>query len=576
MKHPVLILGAGINGAAIAWELLLNGVPVWLVDHADVASGATAYSSRLIHGGLRYLEHGEFDLVRESVLERGRLLRSAPQFVQPLRLYIPTENRAGGFIRSVLRFCGLSRWISFRGKSRGEWLVRMGLRLYDTTIRDPRMKKRKVHAVEDAEDDLEIPSVNRQRYRTLCSYEDAQVRYPERLVLAFIEDARQLAVENGIEFRLWNYCKARLDGDSLELIPACRQQRGQAAVEDAHPLAACKLSAVVNATGSWVDLTLGQLQIESRRLIGGTKGSHLVTRHPVMRALLKGQGIYAEAEDGRPVFLLPFSDATLIGTTDIPFDGDPAQVSTSEKEIEYLLRATKQILGDIDIGREDVELYYCGVRPLPYVEDGSSPSTTRRHFIEQHPQAPLPFFSVIGGKLTTCRSLAEEVTAKVLEPLGLEVTNSSAQREVPGGADYPVGSYALSSRLKQEAVACDMTREQLQPIWNLIGSRTQAVLRECMHDRSYVSGYIQTAAGVLPVPLVRWIIRNEFVTFLSDLVERRLMLLHESPLTVECLRELAKLMAAEGVISQEAVSSEVESCITGFKRYGLWLRSLTD
>ena len=569
MEQPVLILGAGINGAAIAREMLLNGVPVWLVDRADVASGATAYSSRLIHGGLRYLEHREFGLVRESLLERGRLLRLAPQFVQPLRLYIPTENRAGGFIRSLLRFCGLSKWIPFRGKSRGEWLVRMGLRLYDTTVRDPLTKNRKVHAVADAEDDREIPSVNRQRYRKLCSYEDAQVRYPERLVLAFLEDARQLAVENGIEFRLWNYCQARLNGDSLELIPACRQQRGQATAEDAHPLAACKLSAVVNATGSWVDLTLSQLEIKSRRLIGGTKGSHLVTRHQVVRGLLKGQGIYAEAEDGRPVFLLPFADATLIGTTDIPFEGDPAQVRASEEEIEYLLTATRRILGDIEIGREDVEFHYCGVRPLPYVEDGAPASTTRRHFVEQHHQAPLPFFSVIGGKLTTCRSLAEEVTAKVTEQLGLKVTNSSAQRVVPGGgADYPNGAYALSSRLKQEAVACDMTREQLQPIWNLIGSRTQEVLRECMHDESYGSGYIQVATGVLPVPLVRWFIRHEFVTSLSDLVERRLMLLHESPLTVECLRELAKLMAAEGVISQEAVSSEVDSCIKELKRYG--------
>ena len=568
MEQPVLILGAGINGAAIAREMLLNGVPVWIVDHADVASGTTAYSSRLIHGGLRYLEHGEFDLVRESLVERGRLLRLAPQFVQPLRLYIPTENRVGGLIRSLLRFCGLSRWIPFRGRSRGEWLVRMGLRLYDTTVRDPRTKNRKVHAVSDAGDDPEIPHVNGQRYRKLCSYADAQVRYPERLVMAFLEDARQLAVENRVEFRLWNYCRARLNGNSLELIPACPQQQGLVTAADARPLAACKISAVVNATGSWVDLTLNQMQIKSRRLIGGTKGSHLVTRHPVVRRLLKGQGIYAEAEDGRPVFLLPCGDATLIGTTEIPFEGDPAQVRASEEEIDYLLTATRRILGDIEIGREDVEFHYCGVRPLPYVEDGAPASTTRRHFIEQHDQAPLPFFSVIGGKLTTCRSLAEEVTAKVMEQLGLEATNSSDQRVVPGGADYPLDSYALSSRLKQEAVACDMTREQLQPIWNLVGSRTQAVLQECMHDESYGSGYIQVATGVLPVPLVRWLIRHEFVTSLSDLVERRLMLLQESPLTVKCLRELAKLMVAEGVISPEAVSSEVNSCIQELKRFG--------
>src|SRR3954452_2281170 len=106
--QPVLILGAGINGAALARELVLNGVPVWVVDQADIASGATAYSSRLIHGGLRYLEYGEFDLVRESLAERTRLLRLAPHLVHPLRLFIPVRNRFGGTWNFLKRFLGLS------------------------------------------------------------------------------------------------------------------------------------------------------------------------------------------------------------------------------------------------------------------------------------------------------------------------------------------------------------------------------------------------------------------------------------------------------------------------------------
>src|SRR5579872_689832 len=110
-QHTILILGAGINGAAIARELALNGVSVFLVDTSDVAFGATAYASRLIHGGLRYLEYGEFDLVRESLAERTRLLRLAPQFVRPLRLFIPIENRFGGLVRSLARFARLEHWL---------------------------------------------------------------------------------------------------------------------------------------------------------------------------------------------------------------------------------------------------------------------------------------------------------------------------------------------------------------------------------------------------------------------------------------------------------------------------------
>jgi glycerol-3-phosphate dehydrogenase len=128
-ERHVLILGAGINGAALARELVLNGVPVVVVDSADLCSGASAYSSRLIHGGLRYLEYGEFDLVRESLAERNRLLRLAPQFVRPLRLFIPATNRFGGAATQVARFLG--HW---GGKpspgGRGLYVVRAGLWMY--------------------------------------------------------------------------------------------------------------------------------------------------------------------------------------------------------------------------------------------------------------------------------------------------------------------------------------------------------------------------------------------------------------------------------------------------------------
>src|SRR5271154_1893735 len=136
--QPVLILGAGINGAALARELALNGVGVVVVDTRDIASGATAYSSRLIHGGLRYLEYGDFSLVRESLGERTRLLKLAPQFVRPLRLFIPVRNRFGGLLSAARRFLGLKdRPHPDRVLHRGLWTVRFGLWLYDHYARDP-------------------------------------------------------------------------------------------------------------------------------------------------------------------------------------------------------------------------------------------------------------------------------------------------------------------------------------------------------------------------------------------------------------------------------------------------------
>ena len=173
----MVILGAGINGCALARELVLNGVSVWLVDTADIAFGATAYSSRLIHGGLRYLEYGEFDLVRESLAERTRLLRLAPQFVRPLRLFIPVANRFGGIIESARRF--LLRRSGKSSGSRGLWLVRMGLWFYDTYAHDPSLPRHQVHRI----DDPCAVSIDDRQFRWLCSYYDAQIAYPERFVL---------------------------------------------------------------------------------------------------------------------------------------------------------------------------------------------------------------------------------------------------------------------------------------------------------------------------------------------------------------------------------------------------------
>ncbi|MGH7136481.1 MAG: FAD-dependent oxidoreductase, partial [Pirellulales bacterium] len=216
-KSPILILGAGINGAALARELVLAGMPVVVVDTGDLARGATSCSSRLIHGGLRYLEYGEFDLVRESLAERTRLLRLAPQFVRPLKLFIPVSNRCGGLWESALRFFELRRTAGETSPHRGLWLVRAGLKLYDWYARDPTLPR---HAVLSANSPL-APPVDRGRYPWLCAYYDAQVRYPERFVVALFEDARRLAEEQKLDFQLLTYHRTSLDGStvSVEALP---------------------------------------------------------------------------------------------------------------------------------------------------------------------------------------------------------------------------------------------------------------------------------------------------------------------------------------------------------------------
>src|SRR5256714_3292863 len=349
-QRPVLVLGGGINGAAAARELVLNGVPVWLVDTADLASGATAYSSRLIHGGLRYLEFAEFSLVKESLDERARLLRIAPHLVKPLRLFIPVRSSWGGLAQATGKFFGLPTK-SKQTVHRGLRVVQAGLWLYDRYARDRSLPRRSLHRLGQQG----VPAVSPKIARRLWAYSDAQITFPERLVIDFLADAREVAKAAGLDFRVLTYHRATLRGNTVEISPTDNRATGEFTIEPA---------AIINATGAWVDSTLAHLPLPSHRLMGGTKGSHFLTFQSRLTELLKGQGVYTEARDGRPVFLLPFCGGTLVGTTDIPFGGDPATAVATEQELEYLLAVVADIFPDAGLRRAAIAMHQCCRRPL--------------------------------------------------------------------------------------------------------------------------------------------------------------------------------------------------------------------
>ncbi|MCE9552466.1 MAG: glycerol-3-phosphate dehydrogenase/oxidase [Planctomycetes bacterium] len=573
---PILILGAGINGASLARELVLNGSPVVLVDSADVCYGATAYSSRLIHGGLRYLEYGDFALVRESLAERARLLRLAPQFVHPLHIHIPVSKRSGGWFSGARNFLGGRA--GGKPSQRGLWLVRTGLWLYDLFAHDPTLPRRTVRRVgHDAG-----PQVDPTRYRWLCGYWDAQIRFPERYVQALLADARQLAQEAGVEFRVVTYHRVRQQGRFVELLPEgclgqmeCGPRQSGAALHlprapvnlpqapgDSPAPESLEVAAIVNATGAWVDLTLRELGIENRPLMGGTKGSHFITFHQRLREALGDQALYAEADDGRPVFILPFGDSVLVGTTDIPFTGRPEDALASGEELEYLIAAVNEIMPQVGLTRADLELHYCGVRPLPASDAATPASVTRRHQMVEHASEPVPLFSVVGGKLTTSRQLAEEATATILTSLGKTASRNSRDRAVPGGEEYPATPCVLAAMQQQLAAEFGLGLVQVEAAWPLFGTRLRAVLAES--SRLLQEGEAPNA-NLANTPLlrrlVRWIVLNESPHTLDDLIERRLMLLYHHPLTMACLRELADTLGATGVVTVEQAESQLAATV---------------
>jgi len=546
---PVLILGAGINGCALARELALNGVPVWVVDSGDVACGATSGSSRLIHGGLRYLEYGEFDLVKESLAERSRLLRLAPQFVRPLKLWIPAGSRFGGALTAIGRFFGWSWWPwKSAAPGRGITLVRAGLSFYDAYAQDPLVPKHTRQSVGTPG----APPVDPQKYHWLAAYYDAQIVYPERLTVSMLTDAQQLAATQGVDFRVLTYAEAKLDGATVEV---------RSTISADSPTETIRPAAIVNATGAWVDETLAKLHVPAERLMGGTKGSHLFTSHKPLRAALGGEGIYAEAADGRPIFITPLADTILIGTTDQRWAGPPQDALTTAAERDYLLDAVNAILPEVRLTAADVDFHYCAVRPLPYVHAASTGAVTRRHWLVEQPGLAMPFFSVVGGKLTTMRSLAQEAAALVLAHLERSPTATSADRRFPGAEDYPIDAAALEARQAALAKCSGFSRASVAAAWALYGTTCERLLAEAeSHDL--------LAGGNLPVAVAQHAVRREWAMTLADLVERRLMLLYDQRLTRSALGDLAKLLVAEGRLPPSeldaAVSAEIDRLAARF------------
>lgn len=375
----VVIIGAGINGAGIARDAAMRGLKVLLIDKGEPGMATTVASTRLIHGGLRYLEHFEFGLVHESLREREILLRIAPHLVRPLAITIPIYEQS----------------------KRGRLLIRAGMLLYDLLSWG---KSLPCHRMFSRVETLkQLPALNPEGLIGSALYYDAQVEFPERLVMENVLSARAFGAEVLTHTRV------------TKLIVEDRKVSGVEFVAEDGQKRVAEAAVVINAAGPWIDRVLDGAPVKSPRLIGGTRGSHIVVP-PFPGA--PANALYVEARsDGRPIFIIPWNKLYLIGTTDVRFEGDPDEVRCEPWEIDYLLSETNLALPAAHITRDNILYTYSGVRPLPVTGDKDEQSITRRHFIRQHPQL-LNLLSIVGGKLTTYRSLAEECVDLIFQQLG--------------------------------------------------------------------------------------------------------------------------------------------------------------
>jgi glycerol-3-phosphate dehydrogenase len=483
----VLVIGGGINGAGIARDAAGRGLKVCLVEQHDLASHTSSASTKLIHGGLRYLEHGELRLVRESLAERERLLAIAPHIIKPLRFVLPYVD-------------GL----------RPRWLLRLGLFVYDHAGGRERLSASSSTTLTGTL----LGEPLRPELTDGFEYSDCWVEDSRLVVLNALD-----AAERGATVRTRTKVTHAQSANGIWTV-RCQPHSGKAIT--------LRARALVNATGAWVNELLGVLAIPPRQRLRLVKGSHLV-----LRSQFAGEHAYLlQSPDRRVVFAIPFeTDYTLLGTTDVPFSGDPSAVSIDNGERDYLLACANRFFRR-SITPADIVTSYSGVRPL--FDDGSSDTAqqvSRDYHLEfQHAPDGAPVLTVYGGKITTYRRLAEAALG-LLQP-DAQDGNWTAQEALPGG-DFPDADLErFTSHALQRWPS--LPQPMVRRLARLYGTRMAQVLG----DARRVEAAGPCEGTDLTFAEVRYLVEKEWARSAEDILWRRTRLGFATlPLAVDQLQD---------------------------------------
>jgi glycerol-3-phosphate dehydrogenase len=533
-NHPdvsVLIIGGGINGIGLLNELALQGVDVLLVEKSDFCSGTSAAMTRIIHGGLRYLENAEFRLVRESLQERNRLFKNAPHYVKPMPTVIPIFNWMSGIIPGIRN---LLNWPTKPG-NRGALLIKTGLTLYDFLAgRKSPLPRHRFNSGRTAR--ALRPALNPGVICT-ATYYDAKITYPERLCLEVVQDAEAACSQ----------------AHAMNYVRMMSAKGGVVALKDEITGETCEVKPkiMVNATGPWID---GANQAIGRvsQFIGGTKGSHIVLDHPELVAATGDDMIYFVNRDGRICLFYVIEGKVFAGATDIP-TGDPDAVC-DEGEVDYLLDSMSQAFPSIKADRSHVVFRLCGVRPLPSSNALTPGQISRDHSFPVLPAGngiEFPIYSLVSGKWTTYRALAEQVADEILRVLGRARVRSSADLPIGGGKGYP--RLPEGTGLPQERLLT------MQKRYGASADRVAAYMKAGLDEPlANHAGYSRRE--------IEFIALNERVVHLDDLFMRRTLIGILGELTLPLLKELAAVVAQVQQWPKEKTVAEIERTIQLFKK----------
>jgi glycerol-3-phosphate dehydrogenase len=516
----VLILGAGINGAGLFRDLCEQGLRAVIADKGDFGSGTSAAPSRLIHGGIKYLETGEFRLVAQSTLERNLLLRNAPHCVHPLPTVIPIFSWLKGIPAALRTLFGSTT----APRSRGAVLIKIGLALYDFYGARHRVMPR--HALWSKARALrEIPPLSPDVVAA-GTYYDATVTHPERLVLELLQDG--VRASPGSE--ALNYAELLgTDGTVVRVRTSERVER------------TFRPRIVVNAAGPWIDQVNATLGAPSH-LIGGTKGSHILLDHPELVRALGGRMLYFEADDGRICLVFDYLGRALVGSTDTRA-ADPDTVRCEDDEIDYFLQSLRGLLPGLSFDRSQIVYAYSGIRPLPASDSTAPGLISRDHsapIAEPAGTRAWPVVSLVGGKWTTFRGFAEEVADTVLARLGQPRLRNTRELPIGGGRAFPADPAARARWIEDAAGETSAAPDRAATLLDRYGTTARALLA---HEAANPAPSLADAPDYTLAEM-DWIVRNENVVHLEDLVMRRTALAITGRLSRRDLESIADMAAA--------------------------------
>ncbi|MBL8578382.1 MAG: glycerol-3-phosphate dehydrogenase/oxidase [Mesorhizobium sp.] len=536
----VVVVGGGINGIGVFRELALQNLRVLLVERNDFCSGCSAAPSRMIHGGLRYLENGEFGLVRESLRERDALLTNAPHMVRPLPTTIPIWSVFSGLLNGAAGFLGLSS----KPSSRGALPIKIGLSLYDWTTRKKRLLPK--HSFRGARETLRRWPQLSPRLLFSATYYDAWISYPERLGVEMVIDTKRLAPESVA----LNYAQVERAGDGFVVVDGQSSER--------IPVSA---KVIVNATGAWLDESLDSLAGEKQDepFVSGTKGSHLILDCPALLEALGGHMIFFENADGRVCIVFPYLGKVLAGSTDIRVKA-AARVRCEPEEKDYILDALRRVFPGVGIAADQVVFSYSGIRPLPTSDQEFTGRITRSHFIHRV-EGAVPQFCMVGGKWTTFRAFAEQTADAVLAELGCGRVRDTLALPIGGGDGFPdvVGEFEAEL---VERYGIDAGRAAY--LADAYGTRAEDVLRSCEQredDRPLDGSSWTTEAEVA------FLAANEFVVSLEDVLLRRTPLSIRGDVSTDIVQRAAGAMAGELGWSDERRDREIAAFFRNLETY---------